>query len=238
MRVTPAPVRIPPGAPPSTVLPLPLTHPGDRRARVIAGDVHATLPPPGSHTLPPPIRQPSVSVRSSADVARAMRHLADDVRESLVALYLNAANQVIGVDRISTGGLSSTTVEPAEIIRTALLPAVEPPFSAITIRPGRSRRPRTITRSRSGSPTRPPCFTSCCWIMSSSAPTTRITVSATPSASRRPGGPGPGPRPLPPHTWSRGSRPTARPAPWSSGSSSAPRTAAPPGDPAPAGGGR
>lgn len=66
-------------------------------------------------------RQPRVSVRSSADVARAMRHLADDVRESLVALFLNAANQVIGVDRISTGGLSSTTVEPAEIIRTALL---------------------------------------------------------------------------------------------------------------------
>jgi hypothetical protein len=66
-------------------------------------------------------RQPTFAARSSADVARAMRHLADEVRESLVALFLSAANQVICVDRISTGGLSSTTVEPAEIIRTALL---------------------------------------------------------------------------------------------------------------------
>ncbi len=66
-------------------------------------------------------RQPTFSARGSSDVARAMRHLADEVRESLVAIFLNAVNQVIGVDRISTGGLTSTTVEPAEIIRTALL---------------------------------------------------------------------------------------------------------------------
>lgn len=67
--------------------------------------------------------RPPFTARCAGDVARALRYLASEVRESLVVLCLNATNGVICLDRVSTGGVGSTTVDPAEIIRTALLVA-------------------------------------------------------------------------------------------------------------------
>ncbi len=67
--------------------------------------------------------RPPFTARCAGDVARALRHLTSEVRESLVVLCLNAVNEVICLDRVSTGGVGSTTVDPAEIIRTALLVA-------------------------------------------------------------------------------------------------------------------
>lgn len=66
---------------------------------------------------------PTIQACSTEQIAAAFRHLEHDVRESLYALYLDPANTVILYERVSTGTLTHTAADPAEIARTALLVA-------------------------------------------------------------------------------------------------------------------
>jgi len=66
-------------------------------------------------------RRPIFRVSESAEAAKAFKNLAKGVRESLYAIYLNAANEVIGFERVSTGSIGWTHAEPAEVLRTALI---------------------------------------------------------------------------------------------------------------------
>jgi DNA repair protein RadC len=66
-------------------------------------------------------KRPTFHANSSTPVAYAFRDLAKEVRESLFAVYLTAANEVIGIERVSTGSIGCTHAEPAEVLRTALI---------------------------------------------------------------------------------------------------------------------
>lgn len=60
-------------------------------------------------------------ISSSNDVYRIfLSHLADLPHEEFWVLYLNRGNRILGKERISSGGLSSTTVEVKFIIKNAL----------------------------------------------------------------------------------------------------------------------
>jgi len=60
-------------------------------------------------------------ITSSKDVYRIfLSHLADLAHEEFWALYLNRGNKILGKEKISSGGLSSTTVEIKFIIKSAL----------------------------------------------------------------------------------------------------------------------
>lgn len=86
----------------------------------------------GSHSLQPyrlqevrlrlvRSRQRPFRTTNAQEVFLAFRHLANDVRESFWAAFLNASNEVICLERTSTGTIGSSPVNPAEVIRTALL---------------------------------------------------------------------------------------------------------------------
>ena len=47
-------------------------------------------------------RQPSFTIRGAAEIARALHRLATEVRESVYAVFLNAADAAICGDRTST----------------------------------------------------------------------------------------------------------------------------------------
>ena len=64
---------------------------------------------------------PTFQVGKPADIARAFAHLSKRVREEFYAVFLDAANTVICVDRVSTGSIGKSLAEPAEVLRTALL---------------------------------------------------------------------------------------------------------------------
>lgn len=65
------------------------------------------------------------SISSSADVVDVFREHFDademDYRESFFALYLNQANKVLGIKKISECGISSTLVDVRIIMQAALL---------------------------------------------------------------------------------------------------------------------
>lgn len=74
------------------------------------------------------VRECSVSfsarhrVKTPEDAAFVLRRYFEDKdREELVALLLDTALTVIGIARVSTGGLAGTVVEPAQVFKPAIL---------------------------------------------------------------------------------------------------------------------
>lgn len=65
--------------------------------------------------------RPTIQATSPQDVITAFADLRESVREQFYALFLNATNEVIAADHISTGNIGSTSADAAEIVRTALL---------------------------------------------------------------------------------------------------------------------
>ncbi len=65
------------------------------------------------------------SISSSRDAVEIFREHFDadelDYRESFFALYLNQANKVLGIKKISESGISSTLVDVRIVMQTALL---------------------------------------------------------------------------------------------------------------------
>jgi len=70
-----------------------------------------------------PFGEPVLS--NSQDARRIVRTLIETMgqsdREQVVVILLNAKNQVVGVNLVSTGGISSAPVCPREIIKPAIL---------------------------------------------------------------------------------------------------------------------
>jgi DNA repair protein RadC len=61
-------------------------------------------------------------LRSSADAAVLLKPLLEDQPfETFYAIYLNHANKLLGHSRLSTGGRTSTTVDPRLLFESALL---------------------------------------------------------------------------------------------------------------------
>jgi len=65
--------------------------------------------------------RPTILAASPQNIVAAFADLCTSVREQFYALFLNSSNEVIAVDHISTGDLTSTSASPAEIVRTGLL---------------------------------------------------------------------------------------------------------------------
>src|SRR5690606_38481939 len=65
------------------------------------------------------------SISCSRDAVDVFRHYFDpdeiDYRESFFALYLNQANKVLGIKKISESGITSTIVDVRIIMQAALL---------------------------------------------------------------------------------------------------------------------
>lgn len=65
------------------------------------------------------------TIQTSRDAVQVFRQHFDveeiDYRESFYALYLNQANQVLGIKKISESGISSTIVDVRIIMQAALL---------------------------------------------------------------------------------------------------------------------
>lgn len=60
-------------------------------------------------------------MRSSKDIAQYLRKkLQHEPREIFVAVFLNRSNKVLGVETISTGGITGTVVDPRIILRRAI----------------------------------------------------------------------------------------------------------------------
>ena len=64
---------------------------------------------------------PTFEVHKPGDIAHAFAHLSTCVREEFYAIFLDATNTALCVDRLSTGTISKSLAEPAEVLRTALL---------------------------------------------------------------------------------------------------------------------
>jgi DNA repair protein RadC len=66
---------------------------------------------------------PTVISSSAAAYAELLKWFPQDtiaLKEEFIALYLNRANQVLGVYRVSSGGITSTIADPRLIIAVAL----------------------------------------------------------------------------------------------------------------------
>lgn len=68
-------------------------------------------------------RRATFTVNRSGHVAKAFADLSHEPRESLWGVFLNGANEVVCLDRLSTGTINSSLADPAEVIRSALLVA-------------------------------------------------------------------------------------------------------------------
>jgi DNA repair protein RadC len=61
-------------------------------------------------------------LRTSADVARALRPLFDGIdREKFIVLLLNAKHIPIGVNTVSVGSLTASIVSPREVFKPAIV---------------------------------------------------------------------------------------------------------------------
>jgi DNA repair protein RadC len=60
-------------------------------------------------------------VLNSESACRALRFLANKDRESFVALHLGAQKQVIGVEEVAVGTLTSVLAHPREVFKGAML---------------------------------------------------------------------------------------------------------------------
>jgi len=60
-------------------------------------------------------------VTSPKEIYQWVRRLEDSDREKMIAIYLNAANKVIGYHVVFVGATSSCTVSPREIIKMAIM---------------------------------------------------------------------------------------------------------------------
>jgi len=58
---------------------------------------------------------------AQAIIRTLIREMGQSDREQVVVILLNAKNQVVGVNLVSTGGISSAQVCPREIIKPAIL---------------------------------------------------------------------------------------------------------------------
>lgn len=65
---------------------------------------------------------PSIVIKTSEDIEGIARHQWDGitVHESMYCFYLNRANKIIGVHKISQGGVNATVVDPKIIMAAAL----------------------------------------------------------------------------------------------------------------------
>jgi DNA repair protein RadC len=67
-------------------------------------------------------RAPGTVLRTSADVARALRPLFDGIdREKFIVLLLNAKHIPIGVNTVSVGSLTASIVSPREVFKPAIV---------------------------------------------------------------------------------------------------------------------
>jgi len=64
---------------------------------------------------------PKIRVKEPADVFELFSFLSKRVQEEVYALYLNVKNDVIGFYQVSKGASDNTVVNPADVLRPALL---------------------------------------------------------------------------------------------------------------------
>jgi DNA repair protein RadC len=69
--------------------------------------------------LPLPVQREVLSPSQAAEIARAF--LADSPIEKAVSLHLNNRRRLIGVHTVSIGTIDSTVVQPADVLRAALI---------------------------------------------------------------------------------------------------------------------
>jgi len=72
---------------------------------------------------PLPFGQPTLnnSQEAQAIVKALIEKMGQSDREQLVVILLNAKNEVVGVNLVSTGGISSAPVCPREVLKPAIL---------------------------------------------------------------------------------------------------------------------
>ena len=72
---------------------------------------------------PLPFGQPTLnnSQEAQAIVKTLIEKMGQSDREQLVVILLNAKNEVVGVNLVSTGGISSAPVCPREVLKPAIL---------------------------------------------------------------------------------------------------------------------
>lgn len=68
-------------------------------------------------------------IKSSADVLKEIKEIADKKQEHIVGLYLNARHQLIQKEMVALGNLNSSLIEPREIFA----PAIQIPAAYIVL---------------------------------------------------------------------------------------------------------
>jgi len=63
----------------------------------------------------------SSSIGGPKDVAELLGHLRSEDREHFICIYLNAANNILGVETVSVGSLTASIVHPRECLKAAIL---------------------------------------------------------------------------------------------------------------------
>ena len=64
---------------------------------------------------------PGMTIKGPEDMLTYAKSMSDYDREHLKVFHLDTANQVVGIENISTGTLGSTTAHPREVIKGAIL---------------------------------------------------------------------------------------------------------------------
>ena len=62
-----------------------------------------------------------IYVKDAETAAEVLRNMAELDRENVHVLHLNTKNQVVGIEKISTGTLNQTLIHPRELFKGAIL---------------------------------------------------------------------------------------------------------------------